>query len=275
MIELGLEELSVSRAQVEWGVPVPWDPEQTIYVWIDALLNYRTALGYARPGEDLVERYWPPDLQLMAKDILKFHAVIWPAMLMAAGHGAAAAPDDPRLRAQGRREDEQDHGQRGRPVPVHRALRHRRPALLPGARGALRGGRHLHRGGLRGALLAGARERARQPAQPRHQHDRALPRRRRARRRRRRRRAGRGGLGGDRVVRRQPDPPRHLARPRGRVAHRPAPQPAGRAAHAVDAGQGPRARGRARPDALQPGGGAARRRDPPLVGHPRRRPSGS
>ena len=85
MIELGLEELSVSRAQVEWGVPVPWDPEQTIYVWIDALLNYRTALGYARPGEDLVERYWPPDLQLMAKDILKFHAVIWPAMLMAAG----------------------------------------------------------------------------------------------------------------------------------------------------------------------------------------------
>lgn len=85
MIELGLDDLSVSRAQVEWGVPVPWDPGQTIYVWIDALLNYRTALGYARPGEDLVERYWPPDLQLMAKDILKFHAVIWPAMLMAAG----------------------------------------------------------------------------------------------------------------------------------------------------------------------------------------------
>ncbi len=85
MIELGLEDLSVSRAQVEWGVPVPWDPGQTIYVWIDALLNYRTALGYARPGEDLAERFWPPDLQLMAKDILKFHAVIWPAVLMAAG----------------------------------------------------------------------------------------------------------------------------------------------------------------------------------------------
>jgi methionyl-tRNA synthetase len=85
MIERGLEDLSVSRAQVEWGVPVPWEPEQTIYVWIDALLNYRTALGYARPGEDLAGRYWPPDLQLMAKDILKFHAVIWPALLMAAG----------------------------------------------------------------------------------------------------------------------------------------------------------------------------------------------
>lgn len=85
MIEAGLDDLSVSRAQVEWGVPVPWDPDQTIYVWIDALLNYRTALGYARPGENLVERFWPPDLQLMAKDILKFHAVIWPAVLMAAG----------------------------------------------------------------------------------------------------------------------------------------------------------------------------------------------
>jgi methionyl-tRNA synthetase len=85
MIELGLEDLSISRAQIEWGVPVPWDPGQTIYVWIDALLNYWTALRYARPGEDLTERFWPPDLQLMAKDILKFHAVIWPAMLMSAG----------------------------------------------------------------------------------------------------------------------------------------------------------------------------------------------
>ena len=84
MIELGLEDLSISRAQVEWGVPVPWDPGQTIYVWIDALLNYWTALRYA-PGDDLADRFWPPDLQLMAKDILKFHAVIWPAILMSAG----------------------------------------------------------------------------------------------------------------------------------------------------------------------------------------------
>ena len=64
---------------------MPWDPDQTVYVWIDALLNYCTALEYARPGEDLAARFWPPDLQLMAKDILKFHAVIWPALLMAAG----------------------------------------------------------------------------------------------------------------------------------------------------------------------------------------------
>ncbi len=83
MIEAGLEDLSISRSQISWGVPVPWDPEQVIYVWVDALFNYWTALCYGA-GPDGV-RFWPPDLQLMAKDILKFHAVIWPALLMAAG----------------------------------------------------------------------------------------------------------------------------------------------------------------------------------------------
>jgi methionyl-tRNA synthetase len=66
-------------------VPVPWDESQVIYVWIDALLNYYTALSYARPGEDLTEEFWPATVHLIGKDILKFHAVIWPAMLMAAG----------------------------------------------------------------------------------------------------------------------------------------------------------------------------------------------
>ncbi len=66
-------------------MPVPWDPGQTVYVWVNALFNYFTALEYARPGEDLVGRFWPPDLHVMGKDILKFHAVIWPALLMAAG----------------------------------------------------------------------------------------------------------------------------------------------------------------------------------------------
>jgi methionyl-tRNA synthetase len=81
----GVEDVSISRANVRWGVPVPWEPGQVIYVWIDALLNYYTALAYARPGEDLTERLWPPDLQVLGKDILKFHAVIWPAMLMSVG----------------------------------------------------------------------------------------------------------------------------------------------------------------------------------------------
>ncbi|HEY1595560.1 MAG TPA: methionine--tRNA ligase [Thermoleophilaceae bacterium] len=79
----GLQDVSLSRARLRWGVPVPWDPEQVIYVWIDALLNYYTALSYAREGEDLTERYWPAR-HLIGKDILKFHAIIWPAMLMAA-----------------------------------------------------------------------------------------------------------------------------------------------------------------------------------------------
>jgi methionyl-tRNA synthetase len=81
----GLQDVSLSRANLRWGVSVPWDPEQVFYVWFDALLNYYTALGFAREGEDLTERYWPATFHVMAKDILKFHAVIWPAMLMAAG----------------------------------------------------------------------------------------------------------------------------------------------------------------------------------------------
>jgi methionyl-tRNA synthetase len=83
-IKGGLRDVSLSRARLKWGVPVPWDPSQVIYVWIDALLNYYSALSYAREGEDLTERFWPADVHLIGKDILKFHAVIWPAMLMAA-----------------------------------------------------------------------------------------------------------------------------------------------------------------------------------------------
>jgi methionyl-tRNA synthetase len=86
----GLEDVSLSRASIEWGVPLPWAPDQTCYVWFDALLNYASSLTYARPGEDLTAHYWPPRWQLLAKDILKFHAVIWPAMLLGAGY---ALPD--------------------------------------------------------------------------------------------------------------------------------------------------------------------------------------
>src|ERR671918_289200 len=84
-IRSGLRDLSLSRARLKWGVPVPWDESQVIYVWIDALLNYYTALSYARGGEDLTGRFWPATVHLIGKDILKFHAVIWPALLMAAG----------------------------------------------------------------------------------------------------------------------------------------------------------------------------------------------
>jgi methionyl-tRNA synthetase len=83
-IRQGLQDLSLSRARIRWGVPVPWDESQVVYVWIDALLNYYSALRYAREGEDVTEEFWPADVHLIAKDILKFHAVIWPALLMAA-----------------------------------------------------------------------------------------------------------------------------------------------------------------------------------------------
>ena len=83
-IKGGLEDVSLSRPRLKWGMTLPWDPEQRMYVWFDALLNYYTALSFAREGEDLTDRYWPATLHVMAKDIIKFHAVIWPALLMAA-----------------------------------------------------------------------------------------------------------------------------------------------------------------------------------------------
>jgi methionyl-tRNA synthetase len=81
----GLQDVSLSRARLHWGVPVPWDPDHVFYVWFDALLNYYTALSYARPGTDLTDRFWPATYHIIGKDILKFHTVFWPAMLMAAG----------------------------------------------------------------------------------------------------------------------------------------------------------------------------------------------
>src|SRR4051812_6843117 len=81
----GLQDVSLSRSKLTWGVTVPWDESHVFYVWFDALLNYVTALSFARDGEDLTERFWPATFHVMAKDILKFHAVIWPALLLAAG----------------------------------------------------------------------------------------------------------------------------------------------------------------------------------------------
>ncbi|UIN31675.1 methionine--tRNA ligase [Microbacterium binotii] len=82
-VRSGLKDLSISRSAFDWGIQVPWDPQHVIYVWVDALLNYATAIGYGVDGEDF-ERRWPA-YHVVGKDILRFHAVIWPAMLMAAG----------------------------------------------------------------------------------------------------------------------------------------------------------------------------------------------
>ena len=85
-IASGLQDFSISRAGQPWGVSIPWDPEQVAYVWADALVNYLSALTYARPGEDLRDRYWPSVRHLIGKDIIRFHCVFWPAMLLSAGY---------------------------------------------------------------------------------------------------------------------------------------------------------------------------------------------
>jgi methionyl-tRNA synthetase len=82
----GLQDVSLTRPRLRWGVEVPWDRSQVFYVWFDALLNYYTALGFARgKQQDLTKEFWPADVHLIGKDILKFHTIYWPALLMAAG----------------------------------------------------------------------------------------------------------------------------------------------------------------------------------------------
>ncbi|MFC4242043.1 methionine--tRNA ligase [Gryllotalpicola reticulitermitis] len=82
-VSQGLNDLSISRSSFDWGIPIPWDPSHVLYVWVDALLNYATAIGYGEDDANF-ERRWPAR-HIVGKDILRFHAVIWPAMLLAAG----------------------------------------------------------------------------------------------------------------------------------------------------------------------------------------------
>ena len=81
----GLKDLSISRSTFSWGIPVPDDPKHVIYVWLDALANYITALGYGSADTVKYEKYWPADVQMIGKEIVRFHCVYWPAFLMAAG----------------------------------------------------------------------------------------------------------------------------------------------------------------------------------------------
>ena len=102
----GLTDVSLTRQKLTWGVPVPWDPGHVFYVWFDALLNYVTALGYAQPGTDLTPRFWPARFHVIGKDILKFHTIYWPALLIAADleiprhvwvHGFLFGPDGEKM----------------------------------------------------------------------------------------------------------------------------------------------------------------------------------
>lgn len=83
-IKAGLEDLCISRTTFKWGIPVPINDKHVIYVWFDALSNYISALGYSTENDSLFKKFWPADIHLMAKDIVRFHAIIWPTILMAA-----------------------------------------------------------------------------------------------------------------------------------------------------------------------------------------------
>ena len=83
----GLQDLCVSRTSFKWGIPVDFDPGHVVYVWIDALSNYITSLGFDADGNhgELYQKYWPADVHIIGKDILRFHTIYWPIMLMALG----------------------------------------------------------------------------------------------------------------------------------------------------------------------------------------------
>ena len=84
-VRSGLRDLSISRSTFKWGIPVPGDPKHVIYVWLDALINYISALGYGQKDHAKFDRYWPADVHMIGKEIVRFHCVYWPAFLMAAG----------------------------------------------------------------------------------------------------------------------------------------------------------------------------------------------
>lgn len=142
-IKPGLEDLCVSRTSFTWGVPVTFDPKHIVYVWVDALSNYITALGYGSEDDSLYQKYWPADIHLVGKEIVRFHTIIWPAMLMALNLPLPQEGARPRLADPGGRQDEQVEGQRRRSGGALRALRGGCNPLLPPARYPVRLGRHL------------------------------------------------------------------------------------------------------------------------------------
>ncbi|MGH6737007.1 MAG: methionine--tRNA ligase [Methyloceanibacter sp.] len=84
-VRRGLQDLSISRTTFDWGIPVPGDPKHIMYVWVDALTNYITGVGFPDEDSESFRRYWPADVHIIGKDIIRFHAVYWPAFLMSAG----------------------------------------------------------------------------------------------------------------------------------------------------------------------------------------------
>ena len=158
----GLQDLSISRTTFDWGIPVPGDPKHIMYVWVDALTNYLTGVGFPDEQSPKFKRYWPADVHIIGKDIIRFHAVYWPAFLMSAGVASAEARVRSRLSLQSRREDVEVGRQRGRSLRPCRRLRRRSAPLLPAARSAVRPGRQLQPRRHRPAHQCRPRQRSRQ-----------------------------------------------------------------------------------------------------------------
>ena len=145
-VRSGLKDLSVSRTSFSWGIPVPGDEKHVVYVWLDALANYITALGYGSddPADQArFAKFWPADMHLIGKEISRFHCVYWPAFLMAAG---IAVPRSVKANGwllfdQGKMS--KSRGNIVRAETVHGSAGRRRAALLPAARDSLRAGWQL------------------------------------------------------------------------------------------------------------------------------------
>ncbi len=170
-VEGGLKDLSISRTSLKWGVPYPGDEDHVVYVWLDALTNYISALGFGSDDEARYDEFWPASLHLVGKDILRFHCVYWPAFLMSAGLPLPDTGLRPRVVAPGRRQDVEIGGQRGPTRSPHPPFRRRCAALLRGARDVLRSGRQLLRRGLPRALQRRSRQLPRQHRVAHHGHD--------------------------------------------------------------------------------------------------------
>ena len=179
-VKAGLKDLSVSRTSFKWGVPVPDDPRHVMYVWFDALTNYITAAGFPDDTAKF-DRFWPADVHLMGKEIVRFHAVYWPAFLMAAGLPLPKTHRRPRLVADERRQDVQVGWQRREAAGVHKGVRSRRfPVFLP-AGDVARPRRQLHRLGLSYALQRRPGQRPGKSGESGHDHGASVLRRGRAR----------------------------------------------------------------------------------------------
>ena len=181
-VEAGLKDVSISRKTIKWGIPWPGDPEHVFYVWYDALTSYMTGIGYASEDKEKqkkFERFWPANLHMIGKEIIRFHAVYWPAFLMAAELPLPKADLRARLAALRAGKDEQIEGQCRLPRANREGLRRidrrqsrqRCPALLPLARNRLRPGRQFLPRRLDHPLQRRPSQRSWQSRQPRFVHD--------------------------------------------------------------------------------------------------------